>query len=70
MLTTVVDFFSGSGTTLHALMRLNRQDSGRRQCISITNNEVGADEQKALREQGLRPGDDKWEQWGHLRLHH
>lgn len=61
---TVVDFFSGSGTTLHALMRLNRQDSGRRQCISVTNNEVGADEQKALREQGLRPGDDKWEQWG------
>lgn len=60
----VLDFFSGSGTTAHAVMRLNRQDGGRRQCISVTNNEVAADEQKALREQGLRPGDAKWEQWG------
>jgi adenine-specific DNA-methyltransferase len=61
---TILDFFSGSGTTAHAVMRLNRQDSGRRQCISITNNEVAADEQKALREQGVRPGDDDWEKWG------
>ena len=60
----VVDFFAGSGTTAHAVMRLNRQDGGRRQCISVTNNEVAADEQKALREQGLRPGDPDWEQWG------
>ncbi len=60
----VLDFFSGSGTTVHALMRLNRQDGGRRQCISVTNNEVAADEQAALREQGLRPGDPEWEQWG------
>lgn len=60
----VVDFFSGSGTTAHAVMRLNKQDGGRRQCISVTNNEVGADEQKALREQGLRPGDPDWEKWG------
>jgi adenine-specific DNA-methyltransferase len=45
-------------------MRLNRQDGGRRQCISITNNEVAADEQKALREQGLRPGDAEWEKHG------
>ena len=61
---TVLDFFSGSGTTSHAVMRLNKQDGGRRQCISVTNNEVGADEQKKLREQGLRPGDSDWEQWG------
>ena len=60
----ILDFFSGSGTTAHAVMRLNRQDSGRRQCISITNNEVAADEQKKLREQGLRPGDLEWEKWG------
>lgn len=45
-------------------MRLNKQDGGRRQCISVTNNEVGAEEQKALRKQGLRPGDPEWEQWG------
>jgi adenine-specific DNA-methyltransferase len=61
---TVLDFFSGSGTTAHAVMRLNRQDGGHRQCICVTNNEVAADEQKALREQGLRPGDPEWEQWG------
>ena len=60
----VLDFFSGSGTTAHAVMRLNKQDGGRRQCISITNNEVTADEQKRLREQGLRPGDSDWEKWG------
>lgn len=60
----ILDFFSGSGTTAHAVIRLNHQDSGRRQCISITNNEVAADEQIALRKQGLRPGDAEWEQWG------
>ncbi|MGN6563856.1 MAG: site-specific DNA-methyltransferase, partial [Thermomicrobiales bacterium] len=60
----ILDFFAGSGTTAHAVMRLNRQDSGHRQCISVTNNEVAADEQKALRAKGLRPGDTEWEQWG------
>lgn len=60
----VLDFFSGSGTTAHALMRLNRQDEGRRQCISVTNNEVGAEEQSKLRKKGLRPGDSEWEQHG------
>ncbi|MCC5865363.1 MAG: hypothetical protein JJU31_09620 [Wenzhouxiangella sp.] len=61
---TILDFFSGSGTTCHAVMRLNKQDGGQRQCISITNNEVSADEHKALREQGLRPGDPGWERLG------
>lgn len=60
----VLDFFSGSGTTAHAVMRLNRQDGGRRQCISVTNNEVAADEQKSLRVKGLRPGDAEWEKHG------
>jgi adenine-specific DNA-methyltransferase len=60
----VLDFFAGSGTTAHAVMRLNRQDGGRRQCISVTNNEVAADEQKELFEKGLRSGDVEWEQWG------
>jgi len=60
----ILDFFSGSGTTAHAVMRLNKQDGGRRQCISVTNNEVGADEQKVLREKGLRPGDAEWEHSG------
>lgn len=60
----ILDFFSGSGTTAHAVMRLNKQDGGYRQCISVTNNEVAADEQKKLREAGLRPGDTEWEKWG------
>jgi adenine-specific DNA-methyltransferase len=61
---TILDFFAGSGTTAHAVMRLNRQDEGRRQCISVTNNEVAASEQGSLREQGLRPGDPEWEEHG------
>lgn len=60
----ILDFFSGSGTTAHAVMRLNRQDGGRRQCISVTNNEVSSDEQDVLRKEGLRPGDPDWEKWG------
>lgn len=60
----VLDFFSGSGTTAHAVMRLNKQDGGSRQCISVTNNEVSAEEQNALRERGLRPGDPDWEKLG------
>mgnify|MGYP003314979736 CR=1 FL=1 len=58
---TVLDFFSGSGTTAHATMRLNKQDNGSRQCISVTNNEVSAEEQSDLRKQKLRPGDEQWE---------
>jgi adenine-specific DNA-methyltransferase len=60
----VLDFFAGSGTTAHAVARLNKQDGGRRRCVSVTNNEVSAEEQRALREQGLRPGDPEWEQSG------
>ena len=38
---TILDFFAGSGTTLHATMQLNAEDGGRRQCILVTNNENG-----------------------------
>lgn len=38
---TVLDFFAGSGTTLHAVMQLNAEDGGKRQCILCTNNENG-----------------------------
>lgn len=38
---TILDFFAGSGTTLHAVMQLNAEDGGRRQCILCTNNENG-----------------------------
>lgn len=36
---TILDFFAGSGTTLHATMQLNAEDSGHRKCILVTNNE-------------------------------
>ena len=38
---TILDFFGGSGTTLHATMQLNAEDGGHRKCILVTNNENG-----------------------------
>lgn len=38
---TILDFFAGSGTTLHATMKLNSSDCGERKCIIVTNNENG-----------------------------
>jgi adenine-specific DNA-methyltransferase len=60
----VLDYFSGSGTTAHAVMRINRLYGGKRQSISITNNEVSAAEAAECREAGLRPGDADWEKLG------
>ncbi len=41
----ILDFFAGSGTTLHATMVLNAEDGGSRRCILVTNNENGICEQ-------------------------
>jgi len=60
----IVDFFGGSGTTAHAVARLNRQDAGRLRSIVVTNNEVSVLEQTALRKKGHRPGDPEWEALG------
>lgn len=60
----IVDFFAGSGTTLHAANLLNAEDGGHRRCIMVTNNEVSADEAKSLTERGFQPGDDEWEKLG------
>jgi adenine-specific DNA-methyltransferase len=60
----ILDFFAGSGTTAHAVMRLNRQDEGRRRSIVVTNNEVSPEEAAALRAAGYRPGDAPWEALG------
>lgn len=60
----VVDFFAGSGTTLHAINLMNAEDGGKRRCISITNNEVSEDEQEEFSAKGLRQGDDEWEKYG------
>lgn len=35
----ILDFFAGSGTTLHATMALNAEDGGKRRCILVTSNE-------------------------------
>jgi adenine-specific DNA-methyltransferase len=60
----VLDFFGGSGTTAHAVFRLNRQDGGRRRSITVTNNEVSADEAESLRRKEFKPGDPEWEALG------
>lgn len=60
----VLDFFAGSGTTLHAVNLLNAEDGGHRRCILVTNNEVSNDEAKAFSKQGLKPGDVEWESHG------
>ena len=56
----IVDFFAGSGTTMHAVNLLNSEDGGRRRCICITNNEVSDVEAKKLQAEGYRPGDNEW----------
>ena len=60
----IVDFFAGSGTTLHAVNLLNAEDDGQRRCILVTNNEVSDAEAKEMAKRGLKPGDDEWEKLG------
>lgn len=60
----IVDFFAGSGTTMHAVNLLNSEDGGKRLCIMVTNNEVSEAEAKKLKSQGFNPGDEEWENLG------
>jgi adenine-specific DNA-methyltransferase len=60
----ILDFFAGSGTTLHAVNLLNAMDGGKRRCIMVTNNEVSEEEAKSLSKQGFRPGQPGWERHG------
>lgn len=60
----IVDFFAGSGTTMHAVNLLNAEDGGHRRCIMVTNNEVSAEEAKMLKDKGYQPGDTEWEKLG------
>jgi len=64
----ILDFFAGSGTTLHAVNLLNAEDGGTRRCILVTNNEISVDEAKSLSSRGLQPGDDEWEKLGIARF--
>jgi adenine-specific DNA-methyltransferase len=60
----VLDFFAGSGTTLHATCLLNAEDGGRRRCILVTNNEVDKKTTNKLRRQGHFRGDPEFEAHG------
>ena len=60
----VLDFFAGSGTTLHATALLNTEDGGCRRCILVTNNELGSSAAKSLLAAGKQPGSDEWEELG------
>lgn len=60
----ILDFFAGSGTTLHAVNLLNAEDGGHRRCIMVTNNEVSDAEAKELTKAGHHPGDPEWEKLG------
>lgn len=60
----IVDFFAGSGTTLHATNLLNAEDGGHRRCIMVTNNEISAEERKGFEARGIQQGDPEWEARG------
>jgi adenine-specific DNA-methyltransferase len=60
----IVDFFGGSGTTLHSTALLNASDGGARRCILVTNNEVSEKASRRLHKQGLYPGDPEFEAHG------
>ena len=60
----IVDFFAGSGTTLHAVNLLNAEDGGNRRCIMVTNNEVSEEEETRLKQLGHHPGDVEWDSLG------
>jgi len=60
----IVDFFAGSGTTLHATAMLNARDGGSRQCILVTNNDLSDDDAKAFHKDGIFFGDPIFEAKG------
>ena len=60
----ILDFFAGSGTTLHAVNLLNMEDNGHRFCIMVTNNEISEDERKEFESQGIKQGSTTWENKG------
>ena len=60
----IMDFFAGSGTTLHATLLLNAIDGGRRRCVLVTNNEVRAEEATRLHHNGHFRGDPEFEAAG------
>lgn len=60
----ILDFFAGSGTTLHSTCLLNAIDGGRRRTILVTNNEVDEKTATELAEAGHFRGDPEFESKG------
>lgn len=60
----ILDFFAGSGTTLHSTCMLNRVYGGQRRCILVTNNEVDNKLAAKLRKNGTEPGSAAYEKHG------
>ena len=60
----IVDFFGGSGTTLHSTLLMNAADGGRRRCILVTNNEVEDKTATRLKKRGIYPGAPEFEAEG------
>lgn len=60
----IVDFFAGSGTTLHSTCLLNTIDGGKRRCILVTNNEVDEETTATLMKARHYRGDREFESMG------
>lgn len=60
----VLDFFAGSGTTLHATALLNAEDGGNRRCVLVTNNEVDEKTAKQLNRENIFAGNPEFEKHG------
>lgn len=60
----ILDFFAGSGTTLHATCMLNARDGGQRRSVIVTNNEVNPETTRRLNRQGHYRGDPEFEASG------
>ncbi|MGC0385108.1 site-specific DNA-methyltransferase [Streptomyces sp. SAI-129] len=60
----ILDYFAGTGTTLHATCLLNKKDGGQRTALLVTNNEVNGETATSLRLAGHHPGDEQWKKNG------
>jgi adenine-specific DNA-methyltransferase len=60
----ILDCFAGSGTTLHAVLELNKKDNKGRVGIIVTNNEVDSKTEKLLLKKGVKKGSEEYEKEG------
>jgi adenine-specific DNA-methyltransferase len=60
----VLDFFAGSGTTMHAACLLNAERGIGLRSVIVTNNELSEQDARRLAEDGFFPGDPEFEAQG------